>query len=207
METGARNERFSRKLSRSIVRVHFGIPCRITRYVTIPSELVKNSPFASRAIFPGYSVPCGEYRSDRCTSVEFFWRPRGGNIEKRGSLRFCRPVFSLCEYFETLVNWREKEERKETEAGEAEKEGKTTNKKRLARSFGQRERIEGRVGWKETETVDARERVGGTGERDGAEVGLRPSISRPVLRSFDREKLAIPRSSMRKFLLRILLIK
>lgn len=41
------------------------------RYVTIPSKLVKNSPFASRAIFPGYSVPCGEYRSDRCTSVEF----------------------------------------------------------------------------------------------------------------------------------------
>ena len=84
LSDGARNERFSvsRKLSRSIVRVHFGIPCRITRYVTIPSELVKNSPFASRAIFPGYSVPCGEYRSDRCTSVEFFWRPRGGEYRE-----------------------------------------------------------------------------------------------------------------------------
>lgn len=91
------------------------------------------------------------------------------------------------------------------EAEEVEKEEKTTNKKRLVRSVSERGSKEGSGGKRQRQWK--RERAGGTGERDGAEVGLRPSISRPVLRSFDREKLAIPRSSMRKFLLRIFLIK
>lgn len=71
METRARIERWSRGNFHARLYAFILEYQRITRYVTVPSKLVKNSPFASRAIFPGYSVPCGEYRSDRCTSVEF----------------------------------------------------------------------------------------------------------------------------------------
>lgn len=174
--------------------------------MTIPSKLVKNSPFASRAIFPGYSVPCGEYRSDRCTSVEFL--VAGGISRKTTRLStLLLPGFQPLRVLRGARKLARERGEKRDEAEEEEKWGRRRRRRIRRGSFVRSAREDGRKGREERDRDREGEEVGGTGKRDGAEVGLRPSISRPVLRSFDREKLAIPRSSMRKFLFRILLIK